>query len=106
MSLLCPHVPAVSASLFPTRRIQVWNGFIRKGEPNGLARYLKAVALLQDRCDKSITKQRATDVLTLYTDAARVKPVFDRVMSDLVAQCKASRGISPPHPTHICFPRC
>lgn len=67
---------------------QVWNGFIKVGEAAGVRRYLVAVAKLQGCCDTKVKKQSATDVLTLYQDAARVQPWFKTSMRSLVKQCK------------------
>ena len=67
---------------------QVWHGFIESGEKAGVQRYHRAVAQLQKRCDKTVTKQRATDVLTLYQDAAHVQPMFKASMTALVQQCR------------------
>ena len=67
---------------------QVWHGFIETGEAEGVRRYQVAVVQLQDCCDTTVKKQRATDVLTLYRDAARVQPLFQAAMTALVEQCQ------------------
>ena len=67
---------------------QVWTSFIKVGEAAGVRRYRKAVARLQECCDVMVKKQNATDVLTLYRDAARVQPQFQASMRALVKQCQ------------------
>ena len=68
----------------------VWQ-LIRDGDVAGLEKYMAATA---PRDFEGAAKQRATDVVVLYRDAARIKPQFDATVGRIVGGLKASRSPS------------
>ena len=70
----------------------VWRKTILATEQTGIGEYRQSVAKLRVNMQRTKTKQSHKEVLPLYREAARVKPVYDKMMRELEKRFKATTG--------------
>ena len=72
----------------------VWRKTIETAEQKGIEKYKHAVSKLRATLPQRNRKQAHSELLPLYREAARIKPAYDKAMSELAKKFESKTGVA------------